>query len=67
MHTWIRSHVRACLMDIWKSCQIASDDDGDFPFRFKSAACYVQVEKDRPISSASSPSQPQKYPGLRRS
>jgi hypothetical protein len=47
-HTWIRSHVKICLIDIQQSSHILADDDGDFPFRFKSAACYIRVEKDPP-------------------
>ena len=47
-HTWIRSHVQICLMDIRKNWRILADDDGDFPFRFKSAACYIRVEEDPP-------------------
>jgi hypothetical protein len=35
-------------MDIQKSSRILTDDDGDFPFRFKSAACYIRVEQDPP-------------------
>lgn len=47
-HTWIRSHVQICLMGIRKNSRIQADDDGDFPFRFKSAACYIRVEEDPP-------------------
>lgn len=46
-HTWIRSHVQICLMDIWSNCRIFADD-GDIPFRFKSAACYIRVEQAPP-------------------
>jgi hypothetical protein len=35
-------------MDIRKNCHILADDDGDFPFRFQSAACYIRVEEDPP-------------------
>lgn len=40
---WIRSHVELLLQREWNLCRVAADDDGDFPFRRGTAACYVSV------------------------
>ena len=40
---WIRSHVELLLQREWDVCRVLSDDDGDFPFRHGTAACYVSV------------------------
>ncbi|MDT4916664.1 MAG: hypothetical protein QOI15_1777 [Pseudonocardiales bacterium] len=40
---WIRSHVELLLQREWDVCRILSDDDGDFPYRHGTAACYVSV------------------------
>jgi hypothetical protein len=41
--TWIRSHVELLLQREWDLCRVLTDDDGDFPFRHGTAACYVSV------------------------
>jgi hypothetical protein len=41
--TWIRSHVELLLQREWDVCRVLSDDDGDFPYRHGTAACYVSV------------------------
>jgi hypothetical protein len=40
---WIRSHVELLLQQEWHACRVVADDDGDFPFRHGTAACYVSV------------------------
>jgi len=47
---WIRSHVELLLEREWNACRVVRDDDGDFPFRRGSAACYVSVlDSDPPM------------------
>lgn len=46
---WIRSHVERLLEDEWEACRVQSDDDGDYPFRVGSAACWVSVMHSDPI------------------
>ena len=40
---WIRSHVELLLQREWDVCRVLSDEDGDFPYRHGTAACYVSV------------------------
>jgi uncharacterized membrane protein YoaK (UPF0700 family) len=47
---WIRSHVELLLQREWQVCRVLADDDGDFPFRHGTAACYVSVlDSDPPM------------------
>jgi hypothetical protein len=46
---WIRSHVERLLQDEWQTCRITADDDGDYPFREGTAACWVSVLDTAPI------------------
>ena len=46
---WIRSHVERLLQDEWGVCRVESDDDGDYPFRDGTAACWVAVLDDPPV------------------
>ena len=39
----LRSHVERCLQDIWNTRDVAVDEDGDYPFSFGTAACWVRV------------------------
>jgi hypothetical protein len=41
-----RSHVERALQDIWGVSDLVADDDGDYPFRTKTAACWVRVVGD---------------------
>lgn len=41
--TWFRSHVERCLQDAWELPGVATDGDGDYPFRHGSAACFVST------------------------
>jgi hypothetical protein len=45
---WIRSHVEQLLQREWDACRVETDVDGDFPFRFRTAACYVSVLDTEP-------------------
>ena len=42
---WLRSHVERCLQDNWDLCRVQTDDDGDYPFRAGTSACWVQLEQ----------------------
>lgn len=44
----VRSHLERCLQDVWEVRQLEQDDDGDYPFRAKSALGWVRVETFRP-------------------
>ena len=48
-YQWIRSHVERLLQDEWDTCRVAQDDDGDYPFRAGTAACWVSVLHSDPI------------------
>ncbi len=45
---WIRSHVERCLQDIWDRCDVKPDGDGDYGYRWGTAACYIRVEGGDP-------------------
>jgi hypothetical protein len=40
---WIKSHVERLLQDEWDVCRVIADDDGDYPFRYGAAGCWVTV------------------------
>lgn len=46
---WVRSHVERLLADEWNVCRVAPDDDGDYPFRFGTARCWVEVMDGEPV------------------
>jgi len=39
----LRSHVEQALLSIWEQTELVVDDDGDYPFRSQTAACWVRV------------------------
>jgi hypothetical protein len=39
----LRSHVERALQGIWEQTDLVVDDDGDYPFRSRTALCWVQV------------------------
>jgi len=39
----LRSHVERALQSIWEQTDLVVDDDGDYPFRSQTAACWVRV------------------------
>ena len=45
---WIRSHVEVLLQREWDVCRVVADEDGDYPFRRGTAACYVSVVAAEP-------------------
>ena len=45
---WIKSHVELLLQREWEVCRVATDPDGDFPFRGGTAACWVTVSDGEP-------------------
>lgn len=40
---WLRSHVERCLEDHWGVHPLVVDGDGDYPFRWGTARCYVSI------------------------
>ena len=47
---WFRAYVEKILMEVWSQPALVADDDGDYPFRYGTAACYVRVEPGPPMS-----------------
>ena len=43
---WFRSHVERCLQDGCQVPQVIKDEDGDYAFRYGSAACFVSITED---------------------
>jgi len=41
--TMLRSHVERILEDHWDLRRVTADEDGDYPFRSGTAACWVRV------------------------
>ena len=39
----VRSHVERCMQDIWEVTELITDQDGDYPYRFGTAACWVSL------------------------
>ncbi len=39
----LRSHVEQTLQGIWEQSDLIADEDGDYPFRSKTAVCWVRV------------------------
>lgn len=46
---WTQALVEQVLREIWSRTELPSDDDGDLPFRYGSAACWVSVIDTRPV------------------
>jgi hypothetical protein len=40
---WLRSHVERCLEDHWEMHPVTADADGDYPFRWGTAHCFVSI------------------------
>ena len=47
---WFRAYVEQTLAAGWEQCRVESDGDGDYPFRYGTAACYVRVEAGPPMA-----------------
>jgi hypothetical protein len=43
---FVRSHVERCLQDVFGTCHVPQDDDGDYPFVSGTSACFVRVAPD---------------------
>jgi hypothetical protein len=41
--------LEAVLRELWMCDELPADDDGDIPFRFGSAACWLSVVATRPV------------------
>lgn len=46
---WVRSHVERLLQEEWDVCRVSVDEDGDYPFRYGTAACWVAVLDTEPV------------------
>lgn len=44
----LRSHVERCLQQIWQTTELVIDEDGDYPYRMGTAACWVSMYADPP-------------------
>lgn len=42
LHAMLRSHVEACLSELWGSDCLDLDADGDYGYRWGTAACWVR-------------------------
>ena len=43
---FVRSHVERCLQQLFATCDLIQDEDGDYPFNSGTSACFVQVASD---------------------
>ena len=41
---WLQAYVEKCLREMLDDAPVAVDDDGDFFYRWDTAACFVRVE-----------------------
>ena len=41
---WLRSHVERCLQDMWDEFRLDISEDGSYPFRSETAACWVKID-----------------------
>jgi hypothetical protein len=46
--TWLQSHVRQCLQEVWDVCRVQVDSDGDVPFRAGTTAGWVAAVDGEP-------------------
>ena len=47
---WFRAYVEQILEDAWDMPRVVADDDGDYVYRYGTAACLVRVEPIAPMS-----------------
>ena len=47
---WFRAYVEQLLAKVWEQPGLAPDADGDYPFRYGTAACYVRIEAGPPMT-----------------
>ena len=46
---WFRAYVEKILEGVWDQRPLLADDDGDYPFRYGTAACFVRIEAGPPL------------------
>ena len=46
---WFRSYVEQILEEAWEQPRVVTDGDGDYLYRFGTAACFVRIEPGPPI------------------
>lgn len=44
MQVMLRSHVERCLQDVWERPDLVTDGDGDYPYQWGTAACWVSIQ-----------------------
>lgn len=47
---WFRAYVEQILAQVWNQPGLVPDADGDYPFRYGTAACYVRIEPGPPMT-----------------
>src|SRR3954470_16916128 len=45
----IRAQIERCLQELWEVSHVSADDDGDYPFRAGTAACWVRLDSHNPL------------------
>lgn len=46
---WFRAYVEKILEAVWEQQPLVRDSDGDYPFRYGTAACFVRIEAGPPL------------------
>ena len=47
---WFRAYVEQILAEAWNQPKVTPDEDGDYPYRYGTAACYVRLTDGEPIT-----------------
>ncbi len=47
---WFRAYVEKILETSWEQHPLIRDDDGDYPYRYGTAACFVRIEAGPPLA-----------------
>lgn len=47
---WFRAYVEQILTSVWEQPDLKPDADGDYAFRYGTAACYVRIEAGPPMT-----------------
>lgn len=47
---WFRAYVERLLAEAWDMERLTPDQDGDYPFRFGTAVCFVRIEQGPPLA-----------------
>ena len=47
---WFRAYVEKILEEAWNQPRVTPDEDGDYPYRYGTAACYVRLVDGEPMT-----------------